>query len=405
MQVSNSDKLHIGIFGRVNSGKSSLLNALCGQQTAIVSNVRGTTTDPVYKPMEINGLGAVRLIDTAGIDDTSELGALRNAATDKAMDSVDVAIVVCGGLSLSDGFDYENAIVSKLKSRGIPYIAVYNSVDRESAQNENNYDFCAKSEQFVTVNALNGEGIEELIDKIRLLRDDEERSVLRALVKEGDTVVLVMPQDASAPKGRLILPQVKTVRELLDLNAIGLFCIPEKLPELLNSLCKPPDLIITDSQAFGAVSAIIPDNVRLTGFSVLLSAEKGDIAAFKEGANSMDGLNAKSRVLIAEACAHIPQNEDIGRVKIPLLLKQRYGVTQITHVNGNEFPEDLTEYDLIIHCGACMFNRRLVISRVKRAAIQGVPITNYGIALAKLQSILDKVFLPEFSTEVKGKSL
>lgn len=395
MQVSNGDKLHIGIFGRVNSGKSSLLNALCGQQSAIVSKVRGTTTDPVYKPMEINGLGAVRLIDTAGIDDTSELGALRNKATDSAMESVDVAIVVCGGLSQSGGFDYENAIISKLKRRGIPYITVYNRVNEKNSMNENNHDFCADSEQFVIVDALNGEGIEGLIDKIRLMRDNDERSVLRTLVKEGETVVLVMPQDASAPKGRLILPQVKTIRELLDIKAVGLFCVPEKLSELLNDLSKPPDLIITDSQAFGVVSTVIPNNVRLTSFSVILSAEKGDIATFKAGADSMDGLTGESRVLIAEACAHIPQNEDIGRVKIPHLLKQRYGVTRITHVNGNEFPEDLSGYDLIIHCGACMFNRRLVMSRVKQATIQGIPITNYGIALAKMQGILDKVFLPE----------
>lgn len=394
MQVSNGDKLHIGFFGRVNSGKSSLLNALCGQNTAIVSSVRGTTTDPVYKSMEINGLGAVRLIDTAGIDDDGELGALRNSATEKILNTVDIAVVVCGGKSQSSDKAHEKLLIEKLIEKNIPYIIV-NNINLNSIDNNRiGYDFYSVKDDVINVNATNGDGIQLLIDKIKTLNNDEDKSVLKKIVKSGDTVVLVMPQDNSAPKGRLILPQVKVIRELLDIGALGVICVPDNLNTALKNLSKLPDLVITDSQAFGKVSSILPKEIRLTSFSVLLSAEKGDIRVFIDGADNMDKLNAKSKVLIAEACSHIPQNEDIGRVKIPAMLKNKYGVLNITHCNGNDFPDDLSKYDLIIHCGACMFNRRLVMSRVRQAISQNVPITNYGIAIAKLQGILDRVELP-----------
>lgn len=394
MQVSNGDKLHIGFFGRVNSGKSSLLNALCGQNTAIVSSVRGTTTDPVYKSMEINGLGAVRLIDTAGIDDDGELGALRNSATEKILNTVDIAVVVCGGKSQSSDKAHEKLLIEKLIEKNIPYIIV-NNINLNSIDNNRiGYDFYSVKDDVINVNATNGDGIQLLIDKIKALNNDEDKSVLKKIVKSGDTVVLVMPQDNSAPKGRLILPQVKVIRELLDIGAHGVICVPDNLNTALKNLSKLPDLVITDSQAFGKVSSILPKEIRLTSFSVLLSAEKGDIRVFIDGADNMDKLNAKSKVLIAEACSHIPQNEDIGRVKIPAMLKNKYGVLNITHCNGNDFPDDLSKYDLIIHCGACMFNRRLVMSRVRQAISQNVPITNYGIAIAKLQGILDRVELP-----------
>lgn len=394
MQVTNGDKLHIGFFGRVNSGKSSLLNALCGQNTAIVSSVRGTTTDPVYKAMEINGLGAVRLIDTAGIDDNSELGALRNTATEKIINIVDIAVVVCGGESQSNDKAYEKLLIKKFIEKNVPYILVHNINLNSIDNNKNAYDFCSVRDDIINVNAINGDGIPQLIDKIKALSIDEEKSVLKQMVNSGDTVVLVMPQDNSAPKGRLILPQVKVIRELLDIGAQGVICVPDNLNKALENLTKLPDLVITDSQVFSEISSILSKETRLTSFSVLLSAEKGDIRVFIDGADNMDKLNANSRVLIAEACSHIPQNEDIGRVKIPVMLKKKYGVIDITHCNGNDFPDDLSKYDLIIHCGACMFNRRLVMSRVRQAKSQDIPITNYGIAIAKLQGILDRIELP-----------
>lgn len=384
METNNANRLHIGIFGATNVGKSSLINAMVGQSVAIVSNVKGTTTDPVYKAMEINGLGAVRFIDTAGLGDNTELGVARMGATLKAMDLTDVALLVVDDNTL---IETVKDILQNLDDREIQYIVVYNTHnDPKSAINP---DFSRVFNDIVTVNARTGANIDKLIERIAMLKKPVVR-ILDGIVNRGETVLLVMPQDKSAPQGRLILPQVTIIRELLDIGAIGIFTSVEELASAIDG-AKKIDLVITDSQAFKEVSEIVPSDIPLTSFSVLLSAEKGDIAVFLEGASAMDKLKADSRVLIAEACTHIPQNEDIGRVKIPNLLKKVYGITNISFVNGSDFKDNLTGYDLIIHCGGCMYNRRFMMARVKKAVRAGVPITNYGIAIAKMNGILDRI--------------
>lgn len=384
METNNANRLHIGIFGATNVGKSSLINAIAGQSVAIVSSVKGTTTDPVYKAMEINGLGAVRFIDTAGLGDDTELGAARMSATLKAMDLTDVALLV-----IDDETIIETAqdIVQNLDDREIPFIIVYNA--HNDINSLNTPDFLSDYNDIVTVNAKTGANIDELIERIASLKKPTSR-ILDGIVNRGETVLLVMPQDKSAPQGRLILPQVTIIRELLDISAIGVFCSVEELSSAIDG-AKKIDLVITDSQAFKEVSEIVPSDIPLTSFSVLLSAEKGDIDVFLEGATAMDKLTSDSRVLIAEACTHIPQNEDIGRVKIPNLLKKVYGITDISFVNGSDFKDNLIGYDLIIHCGGCMYNRRFMMARMNKAVRAGVPITNYGIAIAKMNGILDRI--------------
>lgn len=386
METNNANKLHIGIFGATNVGKSSLINAIVGQNVAIVSRVKGTTTDPVYKAMEINGLGAVRFIDTAGLDDDTELGIARTTATIKAMDLTDVALLVVDDNTLANTV---NDIIENLDDREIPYIVVYNThLDTEKAITP---DFLRVFKDFITVNAKTGENISKLIERIAKLKKPTTK-ILDGIVCKGDKVLLVMPQDKSAPQGRLILPQVTVIRELLDIGAVGIFSGVEELPQAIHNSEKI-DLVITDSQAFKEVSEIVPRDIPLTSFSVLLSAEKGDMAVFIDGALAMDKLKPESKVLIAEACTHIPQNEDIGRVKIPNLLKKVYGITNVSFVNGSDFKDNLTGYDLIIHCGGCMYNRRFMMARVKKAVRAGVPITNYGIAIAKMNGILDRISL------------
>lgn len=386
METNNANRLHIGIFGATNVGKSSLINAIAGQNVAIVSSVKGTTTDPVYKAMEINGLGAVRFIDTAGLGDDTELGVARTTATIKAMDLTDVALLVVDD---SISTQLVDEIIQNLDDREIPYIVVYNThTDAEKAITP---DFLRAFKDIIVVNAKTGDNMPKLIERIVSLKKPTTK-ILDGIVSKGDTVLLVMPQDKSAPQGRLILPQVTVIRELLDIGAIGIF---SGVDELSQAICNAEkiDLIITDSQVFKEVSEIAPRNIPLTSFSVLLSAEKGDIAVFIDGALAMDKLKPDSKVLIAEACTHIPQNEDIGRVKIPNLLKKIYGITNVSFVNGSDFKDNLIGYDLIIHCGGCMYNRRFMMARVKKAVRAGVPITNYGIAIAKMNGILDRVTL------------
>ena len=391
--TARSNRYHIGIFGRRNAGKSTLLNALTGQDVSIVSDVAGTTTDTVWKNIELPGIGAAVIADTAGFDDIGELGNMRNERTKRASQQVDMAIILVTGKPDDASFEIEwRAFFKKAE---IPTIFVLPKCDADS---DTDSDTDAWShilgQEVLPISAFNGKGIDVLLAKMASLysKDDNLDDITYSLVKAGDVVVLVMPQDASAPKGRLIQPQVVTLRNLLDKHALALCCAPEELPQMWENLKTPPALIITDSQVFAQVQPLTPKETKLTSFSVLMARHKGDIDTFREGADALMALPKNGKVLIAEACSHIPQNEDIGRVKLPRMLRKKFGEElQIDIVSGNDFPEDLSQYDLVIHCGACMFTRRHVLSRVRRAKAQNIPITNYGIAIAALTDILNKV--------------
>ena len=389
LTTPTSERVHISLFGRTNAGKSTLMNRLVGYDIAIVSPTAGTTTDPVQKAIEINGLGAAIIIDTPGLDDYTELGGERMARTAKVLDKTDIAIV----LFTEEGGDAEMQILEECRVREIPTIVAVNQVDRlESSAAV--VDAVAKrtGAKVIAVSALTGEGVDALREAIVACRGEEERYITEGFCKAGDRVLLVMPQDKAAPKGRLIQPQVQTIRELLDRGCIPICCTPDRMAEALASLGSSPELIITDSQAFNDVYQLKPEESTLTSFSILFARYKGDIKLFTEGVKALKNINENSRVLIAEACTHTPQNEDIGRVKLPRILRKKFGEgLHIDIVGGAEYPEDLTQYDLVIHCGACMFNRRHVLSRIERARKQGVAITNYGVILAALGGILDRV--------------
>ena len=383
------ERTHIAILGRCNAGKSTLVNRLTGQDVSIVSDTRGTTTDPVQKAMEIHGLGATILIDTPGIDDDTLLGNERVARIGKVLDKTDIAVIL-----LTDGpCDIEKTLIEQCRIREIPIVAALAHIDRI-----NDYLTLQRSLsqqlgcETIAISALTGEGIDNLLDHIVAQRPTEERLITEGFCKAGDHVLLVMPQDQSAPKGRLIQPQVQTIRELLDRGCTPICCTPDRMEQALAALATPPQLIITDSQAFAEVYKQKPEASVLTSFSILFARYKGDIQLFVEGAKALEKITASSHILIAEACTHTPQHEDIGRVKLPRLLRKRFGEElQIDIVSGADYPEDLTPYDLVIHCGACMFNRKHVLSRIERARQQGVAITNYGIILAALTGVLDRV--------------
>ena len=386
-----ANRLHIALFGRRNSGKSSLINALTGQDTALVSDIPGTTTDPVSKAMELHGIGPCIIIDTPGFDDEGTLGEMRIERTLKAIERTDIALLFCEESDLQA----EKEWMQQLKSKNIPVILILNKADiRENVSSivaEIESEFQQKP---MVVSAKEQKGLEDIRLAIleKLPQDFEQPSITGDLVGENDLVLLVMPQDIQAPKGRLILPQVQTMRELLDKKCLIMSCTTDKLSQTLKALAYPPKLIITDSQVFKTVYEQKPIESLLTSFSVLMAGYKGDIRQFIEGASAIDSLTESSRVLIAEACAHAPMTEDIGRVKIPRLLRKKVGEgLHIDMVSGSDFPKDLSEYDLIIHCGACMFNRKHVMNRLEQASIQQVPMTNYGITLAHLMGILDKI--------------
>ena len=389
LTTPKSERVHVALFGRTNAGKSSLLNRLVGQDVAIVSATPGTTTDPVQKSVEIFGLGAGVYIDTPGLDDSTTLGGERMARTAKSLDSTDIAIVLFTDAESKS----EYTIIEECRVREIPTITVVSQIDRL----DNTTAIAEEIERRVgikpvLVSATTGEGIDELLAKIASVGKGEERLITEGFCKAGDKVLLVMPQDKSAPKGRLIQPQVQTIRELLDRGCIPICCTPERMAEALAALGKAPELIITDSQAFEEVYRLKPEASTLTSFSILFARYKGDIKLFTEGVRALKNLSEESRILIAEACTHTPQNEDIGRVKLPRILRKRFGEgLHIDIVGGADYPDDLTPYDLVIHCGACMFNRRHVLSRIERARKQGVAITNYGVILAALGGILDRV--------------
>ena len=387
----SANRLHIALFGRRNSGKSSLINALTGQDTALVSDIPGTTTDPVSKAMELHGIGPCVIIDTPGFDDEGTLGEMRIERTLKAIERTDIALLFCEENDLQE----ESAWMEQLKAKNIPVILILNKVDiRKDASSTAKAIENELGQQPLLVSAKEKQGMEEIRLAIleKLPQDFEQPSITGDLVGENDLVLLVMPQDIQAPKGRLILPQVQTMRELLDKKCLVMSCTTDKLPQTLQALAYPPKLIITDSQVFKTVYEQKPAESLLTSFSVLMAGYKGDIRQFIEGASAIDSLTENSHVLIAEACAHAPMTEDIGRVKIPRLLRKKIGEgLQIDMVSGSDFPKDLSKYDLIIHCGACMFNRKHVMNRLDSASHQQVPMTNYGITLAHLMGILDKI--------------
>ena len=386
-----ANRLHIALFGRRNSGKSSLINALPGQDTALASDIPGTTTDPVSKAMELHGVGPCVIIDTPGFDDKGTLGEMRIERTLKAIERTDIALLLCE----EDDLQEESTWMEQLKAKNIPVILIINKADiRKGASNIAAHIEQALHQKPIIVSAKEKQGMEEIRLAIleKLPQDFEQPSITGDLVSENDLVLLVMPQDIQAPKGRLILPQVQTMRELLDKKCLIMSCTTDKLPQTLKALAYPPKLIITDSQVFKTVYEQKPIESQLTSFSVLMAGYKGDIRQFIEGASAIDRLTENSHVLIAEACAHAPMTEDIGRVKIPRLLRKKVGEgLHIAMVSGSDFPKDLSKYDLIIHCGACMFNRKHVMNRLENASCQKVPMTNYGITLAHLMGILDKI--------------
>ena len=370
------DRLQIAFFGATNSGKSTLVNALAGQEVSLVSELPGTTTDPVRKVIELPGLGPCVLVDTAGYGDPGALGAERERRSRAVIDSTDIAVL------LRSGHPEDNRWVQLLQTAQVPVVEVQGNTGNGPA--------------IPDLSPV----IPDLIRKLQAAQPAEKHRLLTGgLVGRDDIVVLVMPQDSEAPKGRLILPQVQVLRELLDLGCIPVCCQPEGLQRALDSLSGRPALTITDSQAFAKVNAILPLDYPLTSFSILLAGAKGDIRTFVDGAKAIGTLKPGDRVLIAEACTHVPDTEDIGRVKIPNLLRKKIGGDlEVEVAAGNDFPDDLSPYNLIIQCGGCVASERLLRSRIRKAILSGVPITNYGIALASLTGILDRVIIPPTKT-------
>lgn len=393
-ETPRANRLHIGIYGKRNSGKSSLINALTGHETALVSEFAGTTTDPVFKSIEIQEIGPCVLIDTAGFDDEGAMGTLRVEMTKKALDKTDIALVV-----FDDDFrlEQEKDWIAQLEKRNIPLVTVLNKADiltdpkiaMDKIESETGI-------RPILVSAKENTGIQQIRTAIlrNLPEDYDSKTITGELVKEGDLVLLVMPQDIQAPKGRLILPQVQTIRDLLDKHCLIMSATTDKLDEALEAMSRSPDVIITDSQVFKTVYDKKPQSSKLTSFSVLFAGYKGDLDYYTSSASAIADLRENSRVLIAEACTHAPLTEDIGREKIPALLRKRVGPgLTVDFVRGNDFPDNLADYDLIIQCGACMFNRKMVLSRIESAAAQGVPMSNYGVVIAYLSGILDKISL------------
>ena len=378
----SAERIHIGFFGLRNAGKSSVVNAVTGQSLSLVSDVKGTTTDPVKKAMELLPLGPVVIIDTPGIDDEGELGEMRVKRAKQTLNIVDVAVLVIDASKGIQPLDEE--MISLFKKKNLPYIVVFNKTDLLEAVPEN-------KENEISVSAINGFNINELKEKIALLVKSKEsdKKIVADLVEKGDFVVLVVPIDESAPKGRLILPQQQVIRELIENGVTAVVCRDTELSQTLESLGKKPKLVITDSQAFGRVSAMTPENIKLTSFSILFARYKGDLVSAVRGAAMLDKLSDGDKVLISEGCTHHRQCNDIGTVKLPYWIKNHTKKNiSFDFTSGGDFPEDISEYALIVHCGACMLNAREMQSRTGFAADCGVPMTNYGTAIAHMHGIL-----------------
>lgn len=382
-QTPSADRIHIGIFGRRNAGKSSVINALTNQNIAIVSDTLGTTTDPVYKAMELLPLGPVMIIDTPGLDDTGELGKIRVEKAYDVMNKTDIALIVID--AAIGKTELEADLIKRLKSKKIPYITVYNksdiAPDIKTGENE------------VAVSAKNKDGIKRLAELIAKIPTAEksEFPIIQDLIESGDTVILVIPIDAAAPKGRIILPQQQTLREILDKGAMAYACQPSELSSVLNNLSAPPKMVVTDSQAFAAVKEIVPKNILLTSFSVLFARHKGKLDYQLRGAAALDKLKSGDTVLISEGCTHHRQCNDIGTVKIPRFIEKIASAKlSFEFSSGTQFPKDLSKYKLIVHCGGCMLSEREMKYRISCATDADIPITNYGMVIAKATGILDR---------------
>lgn len=384
-----ANRLHISLFGKRNAGKSSIVNAITNQELSLVSDTPGTTTDPVLKSMELLPLGPIVIVDTAGLDDEGALGELRIDKTYEIMDKTDIALLI---FTSSNDYILEEKWYKKLKNKNITIIGVINKIDSSNVDEE----YLKKSFEipFVKISAKARTNIGQLKEAIieNAPLDFERDNIVGDILKPKDMVIVVAPQDIQAPKGRLILPQVQIIRDILDHNALALTVKAEELLDILQSLNKKPDLVITDSQIFKKVNAILPDDIPLTSFSILMARYKGDLDMFTSGAKAVNMLNPGDRILIAEACTHHALKNDIAREKIPMWLKEKVGGEIIIDVtSGGDFPKDLSSYSLIVHCGSCMFTRKQLLSRLSRCKEQNVPITNFGVLIAELNGILNKV--------------
>ena len=431
-QTPKANRVHIGFFGRCNAGKSTLINMLTDQSVSLVSDVAGTTTDPVSKSMEILPLGPVVITDTAGIDDTTELGALRMEKTEEVVKKINLAVYVLrtDEEPTSDDMHW----LGLLKQNNVPIALFVNEINTENKEkvelniantdkvelntadkekHESNTSAYIKSHKGLSdlatvIGSADFTSHEKRIELLDLLGGltpldvEGEQTLLQGLVEEGDAIILVCPIDSAAPKGRLILPQVQTIREILDYKGLALVCQTEELPSMINSLTHPPKMVICDSQAFDRVDELTPHTIPLTSFSILMARFKGKLQDLVAGVNAIKNLKPGSKVLISEGCTHRRQCDDIGTVKIPnLLKKQGHTDLQLEFTSGGAFPKDVSQYDLIIHCGACMLTRREVLRRIECAVVQGTPIVNYGVLIAALHGILERAISP-FIDEIKG---
>jgi len=408
--TSKGFRLHIGLFGRRNAGKSSLLNALTRQQVSIVSEVAGTTTDPVEKPMELLPIGPVLFIDTAGIDDVGALGEKRVQKTRQVLDRTDLGLIVADAGRWDQ---FEQSLLSELRSRQIPAIVVFNKADLGRPPATLLEALRQSGTPLMETVATGGQGLLELREALIAAAPEEflrAPAIVADLVPPGELAVLVVPIDLEAPKGRLILPQVQTIRNLLDGDAYCLIVKERELRDALDRLKRPPALVVTDSQAFLKVVGDTPPDVKMTSFSILFARQKGDLSQFVEGALAIERLRPGDRVLVAEACTHHPIGDDIGRVKIPRWLTQYVGgPLQFTTIQGHDFPQDLADYQLVVHCGACMWNRREVLTRMLQCRRAGVPICNYGMTIAYTLGIFDRALEPfpdalETYRQLRGKA-
>lgn len=393
-QTPTANRLHIAIFGKRNVGKSCLINAITNQNAAIVSAQAGTTTDPVYKAMEILPIGPVVLIDTAGIDDIGELGGLRVKKTREVISKTDIALVVI----TPEGYTrFDEEIITALKENETPFLIVINKIDMTTPDPDliremNDHDYT-----FIMVSALKKEGISELKNLIiaNSPKSFEQPSILGDLVKPGETVVLVIPIDTGMPKGRLILPQVQTIRDILDSDALAYVVKERELRWALSNMKQKPKLVVTDSQAFMKVSADTPEDIMLTSFSILFARYKGDLMKLVNGAKTLKNLKPGDRVLVSEACTHHQQPDDIGKVKIPRWIRQHIEEkVEFDFCSGRDYPENVTDYKLVVHCAGCVLNRKEMMGRIEAAEIKGVPIINYGVTIAHIHGILDRALKP-----------